>query len=62
MKPPPDIVTREEFLLRQENEAKPFKICRKREFTAKPREILIPKLIFDEQERKLGFTKKRHNF
>jgi hypothetical protein len=44
---------REEFLLRQENEAKLFKVCRKREFIAKPREILIAWLVFDDQERRI---------
>jgi hypothetical protein len=33
--------TREEFLLRQENEVKIFKICRKRELTVKPREKTV---------------------
>jgi hypothetical protein len=50
--------TREDFLIRQENDAKLFKICRKKEFTTKLREILIPKLTFDAQERKLWSTRK----
>jgi hypothetical protein len=44
--------TKEKYIAKQMNEADTYKKVRKKEFTAIPREIIIPKLVFSEQEMK----------
>jgi hypothetical protein len=50
--------TKAEYIARQEEEVRMFKVYRKREIRVKTKEIFIPKLLFNEQEMKAWSIKK----